>query len=54
MPRLQARFEALRAAGRKALVPFVTAGDPSVEATVPVLHALVAAQKKLAAIICLI
>ena len=43
MPRLQARFDALRAAGRKALVPFVTAGDPSVEATVPVLHALVAA-----------
>jgi tryptophan synthase alpha chain len=37
------RFEALRAAGRKALVPFVTAGDPSAEATVPVLHALVAA-----------
>ena len=43
MSRLQARFAALRAAGRKALVPFVTAGDPSVEATVPVLHALVAA-----------
>jgi tryptophan synthase alpha chain len=43
MARLQARFDALRAAGRKALVPFVTAGDPSVEATVPVLHALVAA-----------
>jgi tryptophan synthase alpha chain len=43
MPRLQARFDALRAAGRKALVPFATAGDPSVEATVPVLHALVAA-----------
>lgn len=43
MTRLQARFDALRAAGRKALVPFVTAGDPSVEATVPVLHALVAA-----------
>ena len=43
MSRLRARFDALRAAGRKALVPFVTAGDPSVEATVPVLHALVAA-----------
>jgi tryptophan synthase alpha chain len=40
---LQGRVDALRAAGRKALVPFVTAGDPSVEATVPVLHALVAA-----------
>jgi len=43
MKRLQARFEGLRAARRKALVPFVTAGDPSLEATVPVLHALVAA-----------
>jgi tryptophan synthase alpha chain len=38
--RLQARLDALRAAGRKALVPFVTAGDPSLEATVPVMHAL--------------
>ena len=43
MTRLQARFDALAGAGRKALVPFVTAGDPSLEATVPVLHALVAA-----------
>lgn len=43
MSRLQARFDALRKAGRKALVPFVTAGDPSLEATVPVMHALVAA-----------
>ena len=41
--RLDATFGALRAEGRKALVPFVTAGDPSLEATVPVLHALVAA-----------
>jgi tryptophan synthase alpha chain len=41
--RLDATFAALRAAGRKALVPFVTAGDPSLQATVPVLHALVAA-----------
>jgi tryptophan synthase alpha chain len=43
MSRLRSRFDALRAAGRKALVPFVTAGDPSVEATVPVMHALVEA-----------
>ena len=43
MKRLTARFDALRKAGRKALVPFVTAGDPSLQATVPVLHALVAA-----------
>jgi tryptophan synthase alpha chain len=41
MSRIAARFAALR--GRRALVPFVTAGDPSPEATVPVLHALVAA-----------
>ena len=43
MSRMQARFDALAAAGRKALVPFVTAGDPSLAATVPVLHALVEA-----------
>jgi len=38
--RLTARLDALRSAGRKALVPFVTAGDPSLEASVPVMHAL--------------
>jgi len=43
MNRIDIRFAALRAAGRKALVPFLTAGDPSLEATVPVMHALVAA-----------
>lgn len=41
--RLDRRLAALAAAGRKALVPFITAGDPSIEATVPVLHALVQA-----------
>jgi len=41
MNRIDTRLSALRAAGRKALVPFVTAGDPSREATVPVMHALV-------------
>jgi tryptophan synthase alpha chain len=41
--RLGDTLGALRAAGRKALVPFVTAGDPALDATVPVLHALVAA-----------
>ncbi len=40
MSRLTARFGALRESGRKALVPFVTAGDPSLQATVPVLRAL--------------
>ena len=43
MNRLDSKFAALKAAGRKALVPFVTAGDPSLEATVPVMHALVEA-----------
>ena len=43
MTRLQNKFEVLGKAGRKALVPFITAGDPSLEATVPVMHALVAA-----------
>jgi tryptophan synthase alpha chain len=41
MNRIDARFAALRTARRKALVPFLTAGDPSLDATVPVMHALV-------------
>ena len=43
MSRLATRFEGLRAAGRKALIPFVTAGDPHRSVTVPLMHALVAA-----------
>jgi len=43
MTRIDARFAQLAANGRKALVPFMTAGDPSREATVPVMHALVEA-----------
>lgn len=43
MTRLQKRLAALHSAGRKALVPFMTAGDPSLAATVPVMHALVEA-----------
>ncbi|WP_133478672.1 tryptophan synthase subunit alpha [Cognatilysobacter segetis] len=43
MNRIDTRFAQLKSAGRKALVPFVTAGDPSLEATVPVMHALVEA-----------
>ena len=38
--RLEAVFAANRAAGRKALAPFVTAGDPDVAATVAVLEAI--------------
>ena len=43
MSRIEKRFEALRAAGRKALVPYITAGDPAPEHTVPLMQALVAA-----------
>lgn len=42
MSRITATFAALRAAGRKALIPFITAGDPAPERTVPLMHALVA------------
>jgi tryptophan synthase alpha chain len=41
--RIDERFEALAASGRTALIPFVTAGYPEPEWTVPVLHALVEA-----------
>jgi len=41
--RIAARFAACRARRRTALIPFVTAGDPSPATTVPLLHALVAA-----------
>jgi len=37
--RLQAAFT--RLSGRTALVPYITAGDPSLAATVPLMHALV-------------
>jgi tryptophan synthase alpha chain len=39
--RLDARLAALRQDGRKALVPFITAGDPDTATTVLALHALV-------------
>lgn len=42
MSRIAERFAALRARGRAALIPFVTAGDPDPSLTVPLLHALVA------------
>ncbi len=43
MSRLKARFEEFSQSGRKALIPFITAGDPSPEFTVPMLHAMVEA-----------
>jgi tryptophan synthase alpha chain len=39
--RIDQTFAALKAAGRTALIPFVTAGDPSAAATVAIMHALV-------------
>ena len=43
MSRIAGRFADLKRAGRAALMPYVMAGDPGKDATVPLLHALVAA-----------
>lgn len=43
MSRIAARFEQLRGAGRKALIPYITAGDPEPGVTVGLMHALVTA-----------
>ena len=43
MSRLASKFAELKAQGRKALIPFVTAGDPYPQFTVPLLHEMVAA-----------
>ncbi len=43
MNRIATRFERLRESNRKALIPFITAGDPLPDATVAVMHALVEA-----------
>ena len=43
MSRIAARFADLAARGRTALIPFVTAGDPDLATTVPLMHAMVAA-----------
>jgi tryptophan synthase alpha chain len=43
MSRLQQTFRALREAGRTALIPYVTAGDPHPEVTVDMMHAMVGA-----------
>ncbi len=40
MSRISNVFASLRTAGRKALIPYVTAGDPYPESTVAVMHAL--------------
>jgi len=41
MSRIQRRFEALAKAKRKALIPYITAGDPHPSLTVPLMRALV-------------
>ena len=43
MSRLATSFARLAAAGRKALIPYITAGHPERGCTVPVMHAMVAA-----------
>lgn len=41
MSRIDSCFSKLKADGRKAIVPYVTAGDPNPQVTVPLMHALV-------------
>ncbi|MDD3517614.1 MAG: tryptophan synthase subunit alpha [Chromatiales bacterium] len=43
MSRIAQTFEALRTQGRRALIPYVTAGDPQPDVTVPLMHAMVEA-----------
>ena len=43
MSRIPARFETLSSNHRKALIPYITAGDPQPDVTVPLMHALVRA-----------
>ncbi len=42
MSRIQHTFKRLAGGGRKALIPFITAGDPAPELTLPLMQALVA------------
>jgi tryptophan synthase alpha chain len=41
MSKIHATFERLQTQGQKALIPFITAGDPDPALTVPLMHALV-------------
>lgn len=43
MSRIQSVFTELKAQGKKALIPYITAGDPHPDHTVPLMHAMVAA-----------
>ena len=41
MSRIKTAFDRLNAEGRKALIPFITAGDPDAALTLPLMHTLV-------------
>ena len=41
--RIQQRMEVLKTSGRKALIPYIIAGDPALTVTVPAMHAIVEA-----------
>ncbi len=43
MSRIAATFSTLKTQGKKALIPFITAGDPGPDKTVPLMHRLVEA-----------
>ena len=43
MSRIKIRFAELQEQGRKALIPYLTAGDPEPGFTVPLMHAMVEA-----------
>lgn len=43
MSRIAACFQALQAQGKKALIPYITAGDPHPSITVPLMHSMVEA-----------
>jgi tryptophan synthase alpha chain len=43
MSRIAERFQSLKTEGRRALIPYICAGDPEVWVTVPLMHALVQA-----------
>lgn len=43
MSRIAGTFKKIQAQGKKALIPFITAGDPNPKMTVPIMHALAGA-----------
>ncbi|MDD2557832.1 MAG: tryptophan synthase subunit alpha [Desulfuromonadaceae bacterium] len=43
MGRIETTFDKLRQQGRVGLIPFITAGDPDIDTTLEIMHALVAA-----------